>query len=253
MAEDTRKKSGVGSGNMSTPATTSANASSSGYGYSPLYESIAQLSGFTDSIAMMEAAAGGSSGAATGDNSYNPDGTKYTDQQLAAMTPAERKAAVDSYNPTMVAGVDVEKTLAGIAASTVANAAIPFGFGLPGLAASFLAKQLIQGNRDTNQLSLESYMKGVTPSAAEETERGVTPVTEVTRDAIVAGSTPKVAEDTETTDPLATWLNANYSSSGQTSAPSNGSVGANNTYSGSGYGNSAGPGSNYSSPSSSGD
>jgi len=257
MAEDIKKKTGgIGSGNMSTPATTSSNASGAGYGYAPLYESLAQMSNFSNSADMFAAANADASGGGTTATNTTNSPLKYTDEELAKMTVAEQQAAAASFDPTTLLGIDVEKSALGTGASILANALLPAGMGIPGLIASYIAKQQLQNSRDVNQNSIEGYLKGNNPSFGATLEDGITPVVEV---AAKAYSGPKVAEDSAPVDndPLGTWIaqniygNTGNGTSNSYSNPSNGSVGTNNTYSGSGAGNTAGPGSNYSSPSSS--
>ena len=83
-----RKKGSVGSGNMSTPATTSNNASSSGYGFAPLYEALGLINnGSAVSDDMLTAALSGS-GIAVPNNYTDP----YSDTALSQLSKKEQQA-----------------------------------------------------------------------------------------------------------------------------------------------------------------
>ena len=234
--DDLKRKKAVGSGNMSTPATTSSNASSSGYGYAPMFEALGLYSSgdaITDD--MLSAALAGSS--SVGLNNYTDP---YSDEALGNLTKKEQLATLDDlYHPTTVLGVDVEKTAVGSGLSFLTNTLVPGGLGIPGLVASYVAKKIIEDTRTSNQLKVESYLKGTSQSYGDEmddlggagSDEYPDAVTEVVKEAYAG---PKVAEDAS--DPTNSWINDNITSNSSGSSNPAGSStvtpGSWNNYSG---------------------
>jgi len=216
--ENLRKRGGMGSGNMSTPSTTVSNASSSGYGYSALYEALAQMAGYSDSATAMAAAAVAtdtSSGGTVEPSTYTDP---YSDAALANLSLAEQQALLQSLEPTKLLGVNLEEAGIGTAVSTLTNLLAPTPFGILGMAAAKLAKSAYAESQFQKQLQVSSYLKGTNPSAGDTPDDptgGITAVTEEATKAIprTPYTGPKVEDTPEPTEtpssPLDTWLREN--------------------------------------------
>lgn len=262
MAELTRKKAGMGSGNMSTPATTSSNASSSGYGYAPMFEAMAQALGYSDSAAAMAAAAADTSGSGTPATTVTGTDPLSLDAMDAMSADALEAQANSIMNPTTVMGVDVEKAGLGAGVSLLTNLLAPTPFGILGLAASTLAKKALETSRLSYQDQMIPELQarwGQAMRPVDEQGEPVAPgdtkpadaITAVTEEAVKTQEVPaytgaKVTEEDD--DPLGTWIANNVDSGGTSQTSTTPSQGP-NTGEGSGF-NSAGWGS-YSSSSSS--
>lgn len=153
--DDLKRKKAVGSGNMSTPATTSSNASSSGYGYAPMFEALGILGSGASSGDDMANAVSANSGTAGTPNRY----TSPTD--TTGMTNAEIRAAAEraaTANPFSVVGVDLGAAGIGMGVSNLIGGAIggPVGL-LLGALGSWGAKKLY--NEELRNQQTENFFK----------------------------------------------------------------------------------------------
>jgi len=197
MADESKKKGGIGSGNMSTPATTGSNASSSGYGYSPMYEALGMLSGNADTSAstMASAALGNAGQPAPNDYTDPTDMTGKSNTEIRAAAEVAAKA-----NPFSIGGVDLGASGIGMGVSSLLSGAIggPVGL-LLGALGSWGAKKVY--SEELRNQQQENFFKIIgqidITDPAGKTGTGIAPIVDA------ATSTGAKA------DPTDTWI-TNY-------------------------------------------
>lgn len=185
MAELQRKKS-IGSGNMSTPATTSSNASSSGYGYAPLYEALGLGSAPDPMFEAMVSTSSGSSGQPTANSYRSPTDT-------TGMTNAEIRAAAEAAavaNPFSIGGVDIGSQALGFGVSNLLSGAIG---GIPGLLLGAVASRLARR-------AYEGEIRN------QQTENFFNIIAQIDTSADLEGRAGSGRTEIDTTDPHNQWI-----------------------------------------------